>query len=119
MAAPELTFHALSRNGLVLAGLLLLSVGLGDAIAGRAKLAQYEELARAAPASAPRDATTLFPTTEGQERARVAQAKLGFYQLLFMAGQLLAALGFVLLVMGVIRMRLVALRAALPPPVCD
>ena len=104
---PGLPFSALSRNGFVLVGLLLLGVGLGDAVAGRIKLAQYQAIVRAAPAATPRDPTALFATaSEGHERDELARAKLGFYQLLFTAGQMLSALGFVLLVTGVVQLRL-------------
>ncbi len=118
--APELSFHALLRNGLVLAGLLLLGVGLGDAVVGRTKIAQYTEVLASTPAPEPRDRAALFPTaSEGNERRAVARAKVGYYQLLFTAGQLLSGIGFVLLVLGVLQIRLRAGRAALRPPVAD
>ena len=118
--APELSFHALMRNGLVLAGLLLLGVGLADAIAGRNKIAQYQEVMRSTPAAEPRDPAALFPTaSEGHERHAIARAKVGFYQLLFTAGQVLSALGFVLLVLGVLQLRLGRSRAVYHPPVSD
>jgi hypothetical protein len=96
---------SLARSGLVLAGLLLLGIGLGDTIAGRVKIAQYDELVRTTAASVvPRDPAALFPTaTEGSERHELARAKLAFYQLLLTAGQLLSAIGFALLALGVLR----------------
>jgi hypothetical protein len=42
----------------------------------------------------------------------VAQAKLAFYQLLFLVGQLLAAIGVLLLGIGAFRQRLRTSRAA-------
>jgi len=115
--AGGVTLHALTRNGFVLAGLLLLGVGLGDAIAGRMKLAQYQEIVRTTAPAEPREHSGLFPTaSEGQERHAIARAKLGFYQLLFSAGQLLAAVGFVLLVIGVVQLRFRTLRSAALPP---
>ena len=96
---------SLARSGLVLAGLLLLGIGLGDTIAGRLKIAQYEETVRTTAALVPPpDPAALFPTaTEGSERHELARAKLAFYQLLLTAGQLLSAAGFALLALGVLR----------------
>src|SRR5262245_914852 len=73
--APAVGFRALARSGLVLAGLLFLGVGLGDTIAGRTKIEQYEELLRTTmvPPS-PADPAALFPTaSEGQERHELAR----------------------------------------------
>jgi hypothetical protein len=107
-----LTLHALGRSGLVLGGLLLLGVGLGDVVAGHRKIAQYEELVRATAPSAPADPAALFPTaTEGQERQELARTKLAFYQLLLSGGQLLTALGFTLAAFGVLRVRTQSVRA--------
>lgn len=108
------TVRSLVRSGLVLAGLLLLGVGIGDTIAGRSKIAQYEELVRTTAASVPpRDPAALFPTaSEGSERHELARAKLAFYQLLLTAGQLLSAMGFALLALGVLRL----LRQTPPKP---
>jgi hypothetical protein len=95
------------RSSLVVAGLLLVGVGVGDMVAGSVKLAQYEELFEATRPKGPRDPTALFPTaTEGQERHRLARAKVAFYRLLVNAGQLLLALGTVLLSLGLLRLRL-------------
>jgi hypothetical protein len=114
---PPLTVQALLRSGLVVAGLLLLGVGIGDSIAGHTKIAQYRELLRTTAAPAPADPAALFPTaSEDQERHELAQAKLAFYQLLLTAGQLISALGFVLLAVGVLRLRLRAVRAVSEAP---
>ncbi|MFN8543433.1 MAG: hypothetical protein U0807_04425 [Candidatus Binatia bacterium] len=101
------------RNALVLTGILLLGVGLADALVGRAKLAQYNELLRAAPAPEAAKAPSLFPTaSEGQERSAVVRAKLGFYQLLVTCGWTLVCLGSVLVTTGVLHVRL---RGLSPP----
>ena len=112
-ASPVLSVHALVRSGLVLAGLLLLAVGLGNVIAGRTKIVQYEEVLRSAsPARLPADPAALFPpTSEGDERHELALAKLGFYQLLLRAGRLLSSLGALLLSLGVLRVWVRAPRA--------
>jgi len=96
--------HALMRSALVLTGLLLLGVGVGNVIAGRSKIVQYEELVQTTTPHAPRDPAALFPpASEGEERHALARAKLAFYQLLVTAGQLLAALGGMLVAVGVLR----------------
>jgi hypothetical protein len=118
VAAPSgVSLASLARSGLVLAGLLLLGIGLGDTVAGRVKMRQYEELLRVtAAASRPADPAALFPTAnEGSERHELARAKVAFYQLLITAGQLLSAFGFALLAFGVIRV----LRQAPPRPLAN
>ena len=107
---------ALGRSGLVVAGLLLLGVGLGDTIAGRMKIAQYEELLRTTAVPPPRDPAALFPTaSEGAERHDLVRTKLAFYHLLQNAGQLLSALGFGLIALGILRLRMRAAPAGDPP----
>ena len=114
MVAPALTLYALARSGLVLAGLLLLAVGFGNLVAGRTKIVQYQEVLRiVAPARAPADPGVLFPpTNDNDERHELALAKLAFYQLLVTAGQLLSAVGALLLSFGVLRLWM---RAPRPP----
>src|SRR5262245_23596108 len=109
-----LTLYALGRSGLVLAGLLLLGVGLGNTFAARSKLAQYRQVLLTT-AGAPREQPpALFPkATETEERRELAHAKLGFYELLLIVGYWLSAIGFVLAAFGVLRLRLRTLR---PPP---
>jgi hypothetical protein len=103
--------HALVRSSLVLTGLVLLGVGLGNVAAGWRKIADYEDLMRATERIAPLDSAALFPVaSERDERHALATAKRDFYRLLVNAGQLLAAIGCVLVVVGTVR---VSLR---PPP---
>ncbi|TMB23560.1 MAG: hypothetical protein E6J59_01685 [Deltaproteobacteria bacterium] len=111
--SPALSVHALARSGLVLAGLLLLAVGSGNVVAGRTKIAQYDEVLRTAtPARAPADPAALFPpASEGDERQELALAKLAFYQLLLRVGRLLCLLGALLLLFGVLRLGVRAPRA--------
>jgi|GEM_PF-1718570 hypothetical protein len=104
--------HGLLRNGFVVAGMLLLGVGAADVVVGRVKSAQYADLIRSSPPAEPRSPTELFPTaSEGRERTAVAQAKLGYYQLLRSAGDLIAAAGLFLLALGLIQVRLAGARA--------
>jgi predicted cobalt transporter CbtA len=118
MAAPGLgaPFTQLLRSSLVVAGMLLAGVGIGDTVAGRSKIGQYQELLRTTADPAPADPAALFPTaSESQERHELARAKLGFYQLLLTVGQLLTVVGFVLMALGVLRLRFRALRPAPGP----
>ena len=121
MDAPSgLNVASFARNGLVLAGLLLLALGFGDALAGWAKVAQYEELLETAAVAPTSDPAALFPTaSEAQEREALARAKLAFYQLLLTAGQLLSALGFALFALGVIRMLRQAPDSSASPPLAN
>jgi hypothetical protein len=82
-------------------------------VAGQSKIAQYADVLRATAAPAPAAPAALFPqASEGEERHRILRAKLAFYQLLVTAGQLLSALGCVLIASGVLRLWL---RASRPP----
>ena len=103
--------HALVRSSLVLTGLVLLGVGTGNIVAGARKIADYEELMRATESIAPLDSAALFPVaSERGERHALATAKRDFYRLLVNAGELLALVGGVLVVTGILR---VSMR---PPP---
>jgi hypothetical protein len=105
-------YHAV-RNGFLVAGTLIFAVGVGDMVAGHAKLLEYRAVVAEAPPSAPHNPAALFPkASEAQERHAVAQAKLAFYQLLFIVGQLLAALGVLLMGIGLWRQHLRVLRTA-------
>lgn len=114
MASPsDITVHALVRSPLVLAGLLLLSVGIGNSITGHSKIVQYEEVLRTTPSAPPPDPAVLFPKpSEASETRALAQTKLVFYQRLLSIGQLLSALGFALLAAGVLRLLRPAVRLA-------
>ena len=106
MAVVELSIRALARSPFIVAGLLLLTIGLADLIIGRSKLAQYHAAVEQAPAVRPRDPATLFPkVTEAEEQRSVARAKLGYYNLLFLAGQTLTLGGLILIVIGLVRLR--------------
>lgn len=101
-----------ARNGFIVAGLLLFAVGVGDMLAGRTKWHEYHELLAEAPPVAPRDPAALFPkSTEAQEHRVVAEAKLAFYDLLFLVGQMIALGGVLLVGIGVARQRARTLRA--------
>ena len=95
---------ALLRTPLVLSGLLLLSIGLAETLAGRLKISEYETILRETPAVVAKNPAALFPTaTEEQEAREVAEAKLAYYHLLLTAGQLLSGLGLILFAAGLLR----------------
>src|SRR5262245_15331891 len=107
MAQVELTVRTLARNGWVVAGLILLAIGLGDRVVGRTNLTQYPEVLEQVPAVHTHDRSELFPkATEADEQRNVARAKLGYYNILFLAGQMLTLGGLILVVIGLIRLRL-------------
>ena len=113
MPHTELTIRALARSRAFVAGLLLLGVGLGDVVTGRTKLAQYQAVLAQDAVTPARDPATLFPkVTEAEEQRAVARAKLGFYNLLFLAGQLLTLAGLLLMIVGLVLLRRGAPRAA-------
>jgi len=104
--------HGLTRSALVMAGLLLVVVGVGDVIAGWAKVGQYRDLVRVTAAVERPDPAALFPTAnEGQERHALAVDKLAFYQLVLTTGRTLAALGIVLMAAGALHVRIRTWRA--------
>lgn len=105
MAEP-LTVLSITRNAWIVAGLLLLAVGIGDVVVARTKLSQYEETLSTTPAKPPKNPAVLFPkASEAEEQRSVARAKLGFYNMLFLAGQLLTLGGLVVIVVGVVQLR--------------
>src|SRR5262249_19412481 len=104
-----------ARSGFVVAGTLLLAVGAGDMVAGRSKIQEYRSVVREVLPPEPHDPTALFPkASEAQERHALAQAKLAFYQVLFLGGQFLATGGVVLLAIGAYLLRQRTLRVAPP-----
>jgi hypothetical protein len=114
----ETGFSGLIRNRFVLIGVLLFGVGLADMVAGRIKLEEYRVVLRTTPRQPParRNPTALFPrASEAEQQIAIAQAKLGYYQLLFLVGQALAALGLLAIAVGAFQMRLRAVRGGPTP----
>jgi hypothetical protein len=106
MTAVELSVRTLARSPYIVAGLLLLAIGLADLFVGRSKLQQYHEVLAQTPVTRPRDRATLFPkVTEAEEQRSVARAKLGYYNLLFLAGQTLTLGGLIFIVVGLVQLR--------------
>ena len=106
MAQLDLSVRTIARSGWIVAGLLLLAIGLGDVVVGRSKLAQYQATLAQSAAPPAHDPATLFPkVTEAEEQRAVAHAKLGYYNLLFLAGQILTLSGLLFAVVGLLRLR--------------
>ena len=104
LGRTALGIPALLKTPLVLSGLLLLSIGLAETLAGRMKISEYETILRETPAVVAKDPEALFPTaTEAQEAREIAEAKLAYYHLLLTAGQLLAGVGLILFAAGLLR----------------
>jgi hypothetical protein len=103
---PELTVRTIARNPWIVAGLLVLAIGLVDIYVGRTKLAEYEAVQAHTPVVRAKDPTVLFPkVTEAEEQRAVARTKLGFYNLLFLFGQIMTLVGLLLAAIGVLRLR--------------
>lgn len=119
MAEPtDAGLSGLIRNRFVLIGVLLFGVGLADMVTGRIKLDEYRAVLRAAPHQTPvhRNPTALFPrASEAEQQVAIAQTKLGYYQLLFLVGQALAALGLLSIAVGAFQMRLRSVRGGPAP----
>lgn len=112
MAAPELTVRTVARNAWIVAGLLLIAIGLVDVYVGRTKLAEYEAVLASTAVVRPRNPTVLFPkVTEAEEQRAVARTKLGFYNLLFLFGQVMMLVGLLAAAIGLLRLR----RRPVPP----
>lgn len=100
------SLSAFLRSGPVLAGTLLLSLGLGNFVVGSTKFVQYRDVVRNAPVNPPREPAALFPTaTEDEQQFAVARAKVGYYQVMVTVGRFLIALGLVLVASGVLYTR--------------
>ena len=102
----EISSRTLVRNTWIMSGVLALAIGSADVLVARMKLAQYHETLAHAVIAQPRNPAVLFPkASESEEQRAVARAKIGFYNLLFLAGQLLTLSGLVLLVLGIVQVR--------------
>ncbi|MCW5891764.1 MAG: hypothetical protein KIT14_14625 [bacterium] len=111
-------FAGLLRNRFVLIGVLLFGVGLADMVTGRIKVDEYRVVLRTTPRPTPahRNPTALFPrASEAEQQIAIAQTKLGYYQLLFLVGQALAALGLLSIAVGAFQIRLRTMRAGPAP----
>ncbi len=101
----------LARDHLFIAGLILLVLGLGNAVVALTKVNEYLAVlaattpqVEAATAQLFRGAQRHIPS-EARERWDIAQAKLDFYHVVLSSGWLMLGLGVVCTVVGLIRFR--------------
>ena len=105
------TARLLHKNHLFVAGLVLMTLGLGNYIAGDSKVAHYQEvIAEASPQE--RVSQSFFSDekrhpfpNEARERLEIARAKLDFYQVVLSSGRLMTSLGIGCLLIALIRLR--------------
>jgi hypothetical protein len=105
------TARLLHKNHLFVAGLVLMTLGLGNYIAGDSKVAHYQEvIAEALPQA--RVSQSLFSDEkrhpfphEARERLEIARAKLDFYQVVLSSGRLMTSLGIGCILVALIRQR--------------
>ncbi|HWP65254.1 MAG TPA: hypothetical protein VNO26_04995 [Candidatus Limnocylindria bacterium] len=108
MSTPERGERPLSRNPLVLGGLLLLMVGVADVIAGYRKLEQYRQELRALPPPPPPNPAELFPkASAADERENILHAKISYYGMLTTTGRILVLIGAAAMAVGYVRHRVV------------
>jgi hypothetical protein len=99
----------LLRSGFLVAGVFLCTLGAGNWIVGGLRLAKYEELAvdtrpEAADSAALRTGFAFTDVSEGQERHNIALAKLQYYSVVLVAGQILLVIGLLLILTGYLRL---------------
>lgn len=105
------TARLLHKNYLFVAGLVLMTLGLGNYIAGESKVAHYQEvIVEASPQT--RVSQSLFSDGtrypfphEARERLEIARAKLDFYQVVLSSGRLMTSLGIGCILIALIRLR--------------
>jgi hypothetical protein len=109
-SAARLTCGDLTRSSLLVSGVLLACLGVGNWIAGYVKLGEYGRLAAEGPVAASEGVElsggfTFTVASESEERRNVAVAKLHYYNVVVTAGQLLFSIGLLLSVAGYVRAR--------------
>lgn len=101
----------LARNYLFIAGLVLLVLGLGNAVAALTKVHEYQAVLTATTPQVEAETAQVFRgaqryvPSEARERWEIAQAKLDFYHVVLSSGRLMLGLGVVCTAAGLIRLR--------------
>jgi hypothetical protein len=105
------TARLLHKDPLFVAGLVLMTLGLGNYIAGDSKVTHYQEVsAEASPQERVNQSSFSdnkrhpFPS-EARERLEIARAKLDFYQVVLSSGRLMISLGIGCILVALIRQR--------------
>ena len=105
------TALVLYMSHLLVAGITLIVLGLGNYLAAQSKVAHYQEviaeIAPQIPAAPPfllREEGRPFPS-EAWERWEIASAKLDFYHVVLSGGRLMTSIGIVCTAVALIRLR--------------
>ncbi len=98
------------RSRLLVAGLSLLVLGAGNALIGRQKLAQYQEIVAEGHARGylPETGATdriLRPLDDEGERYNIGRAKVDLYFVVLYGGLLMMGIGFALTLVAWVRLR--------------
>ena len=101
----------LSRNYLFIAGVVLIVLGIGNAIAAITKVSQYQTVLASTAPQVEAAATSLFRggrryfPSEARERWEIAQAKLDFYHVVLGGGQIMFGVGLLCAMVALLRLR--------------
>jgi hypothetical protein len=104
------TLRQLTRHPLFTGGALILFLGCANWIVGSTKLTQYRALVAATAAPATDRVTlssgfTFSDVSESHERHNIAMAKVNYYSVVVIAGELLFFLGLALTCFGYFQVR--------------
>lgn len=103
-----ITVRELYKNRLLITGITLLCLGIGNWIVGSHKVTHYRSVLIQASPAAVLELSLLakgiwqLPTEEG-ERANIARAKVDFYHVVVSGGRLLASIGVLCTIAALIR----------------
>jgi hypothetical protein len=104
------TLRQLLRRPAFTGGALVLCLGCANWVVGNAKLAQYEAVA--APTATPADGSVILSSgftfsdvSESHERSNIAAAKVKYYSVVLIAGELLSFLGLAMTLVGYLQLR--------------
>jgi len=104
------TVHKLYKSRLLVTGITLLCLGIGNWVVGNHKVIHYQSiLIHTFPVAVLEPpllakGTWKLPTEEG-ERANIARAKVDFYHVVVSGGRLLASIGILCTIAALIRLR--------------
>jgi len=101
---PETPPDRWHKSGLVVAGLVLLLLGIGNWATGTVRLREHEAIVRA-PSPAPQGASRPHGGhgSSGQEEVEIARVRMDFYHVVASGGRLMTVAGFVLVTFALAR----------------
>jgi hypothetical protein len=104
------TLRQLLRRPVFTGGALVLCLGFANWVVGNAKLAQYGAMAM--PTAIPSDrgvvlssGFTFSDVSESHERSNIAAAKVKYYSVVLIAGELLSLVGLAMTIVGYLQLR--------------